>query len=58
MYKFLNWLLLPTPDGATWLQAVITVILLCAVIYLFYQSIIDLWDDIKEGDDNIDKTNN
>lgn len=52
MNKLINWLLQPTPDGATYLQAIITSILLCVLIYGIYFAITDIWNDIREEDDN------
>lgn len=41
MSKLINWLLQPTPDGATYLQAIITLILLFFVIYVFFDTVMN-----------------
>ena len=58
MMKLLDWLLSQTPNGATWLQAIITIFLLCLVVCLFYYSMTDSSDDIKKGDETINEANN
>ena len=52
MNKLINWLLQPTSDGATYLQTIITSILLCVLIYGICFAVSDIWNDIREEEDN------
>lgn len=55
--KIINWLLQPTSDGATYLQVIILVPLLCVLIYGIYFAVSDIWNDIKEEEDNGENDN-
>lgn len=50
--KLINWLLQPTSDGATYLQVIILVPLLCVLIYGICFAVTDIWNDIMEEDDD------
>ncbi len=56
MNKIIDWLLQPTPDGATYLQVIILMILLFVLLYALYDTIMVNFDDEEEeqcDDDNI-----
>ena len=57
MNKIIDWLLQPTPDGATYLQAIMVVTLLCAVLYAFYDTIVNS-DNIEEEVEQNEKEDN
>ena len=57
MTKIINWLLQPTSDGATYLQVIILAPLLCVLIYGIYFAVSDIWNDIKEEEDNGENDN-
>ncbi len=55
MGKIINWLLQTTSDGATYLQVIILIPMLCVLMYGFCYAVADMWDmwkDIKEEDED------